>query len=155
MVRTHSVSKIAVTPWRARHMSGTETTLTHAGGVAYRRSADGAYQVLLVRARRPPHEWVLPKGHIEPGETPAQTARRELIEEAGIDAEPELELGHATFVVRGKQVRAVFYLMEYRVTRPSHEDREIRWCTFSEALRLTPFENAQSLLRAAMSTLAR
>lgn len=46
-------------------------------------------QILFLRrgptAPWAPGKWGLPGGHIEPGETPAQGAVRELAEEAGID----------------------------------------------------------------------
>jgi 8-oxo-dGTP pyrophosphatase MutT (NUDIX family) len=41
-------------------------------------------QVLVLR-RSDRDEWVLPKGHVEPGEQPADTARREAREETGLD----------------------------------------------------------------------
>ena len=56
--------------------------LTHAGGVVYRLTGNGA-EVLLVRASKNRHEWVLPKGHIEPGEDSRVTAVREIREETG------------------------------------------------------------------------
>ena len=58
---------------------------THAGGVVA-REAGGERRYLLVRASRDPG-WVLPKGHIERGETPEQAAVREVAEEAGISIE--------------------------------------------------------------------
>ena len=51
-------------------------------------------ELVLVRQYRPAverHTLELPSGHVEPKETPAESARRELAEECGFDA-PRLEL---------------------------------------------------------------
>ena len=51
-------------------------------------------ELVLVRQYRPAverHTLELPSGHVEPTETPAASARRELAEECGLDA-PRLEL---------------------------------------------------------------
>jgi ubiquinone/menaquinone biosynthesis C-methylase UbiE/8-oxo-dGTP pyrophosphatase MutT (NUDIX family) len=53
-----------------------------AGGVVVRVSASGA-EVLLVREGGGP-SYVLPKGHVERGETEEAAARREIAEEAGV-----------------------------------------------------------------------
>lgn len=130
--------------------SRSEEGWTHAGGVVFRDDL-GERRLLLVRGTRPPHEWVLPKGHIEPGETAVAAAIREVREEAGVEAEPVQFLGEAAFTIAGDQVRAAFYLMAFIREVGGAEDRGLTWCTFAEAVTLTPFSNAQELIRAAES----
>ncbi len=58
---------------------------------------DGGLAFLLTRraARLRGHarQWALPGGRAEPGETPGETARRELAEELGLTLGPDTELG--------------------------------------------------------------
>jgi 8-oxo-dGTP pyrophosphatase MutT (NUDIX family) len=51
--------------------------------------------VLMVKRARPPSEgfWSFPAGRKEPGEAPAENARRELREEAGLEVDTLVELG--------------------------------------------------------------
>jgi diadenosine hexaphosphate hydrolase (ATP-forming) len=57
-----------------------QTPVAGAGGVVF----DPGNRVLLLQRRD--GDWVFPKGHVEPGETPLQTALREVQEEAGVTA---------------------------------------------------------------------
>jgi 8-oxo-dGTP diphosphatase len=53
-------------------------------------------RILVVRRARPPSEglWSIPGGRVEPGETLAQAARREVREETGLDVDVQEILGH-------------------------------------------------------------
>jgi 8-oxo-dGTP pyrophosphatase MutT (NUDIX family) len=124
------------------------TTLTHAGAVVAIRRASGP-EFLIVRASRAPFEWVLPKGHIEAGETPEEAARREVREESGVDAEIVHLLGDDSFEVNGKTIHVRFFLMRFLNQGAASERREIKWCSPAEAERLMPFENAREVVRRA------
>jgi 8-oxo-dGTP pyrophosphatase MutT (NUDIX family) len=139
----------------ARTGSVVDLTLTHAGGVVLRTRANSTL-VLLVRAKPEPHDWVLPKGHIEPGEAPDQTAQREVAEEAGVDALPTKYLGTIEFdSPRGGRVRAGYFLMQFRREVRATEEREICWCTVADALKRVRFENTRTLIRDAFNSRAR
>lgn len=127
---------------------------THAGGVVYRGS--GTPEILLVRARPEPHDWVLPKGHIEKGEAPHECARREIREEAGVDADPVTFLADDAFTTPdGKKVHSAFFLLAFVRSVSPDEDREVRWCTFAEALSSMQFEGARQIILAARRELDR
>lgn len=125
---------------------------THAGGVVYR---ENDRRILLVRAKPEPHDWVLPKGHIEKDETPEETAAREIREEAGVAATVLEPLGMISFTKpNGKDAHVACFLMRYDRDVPADEDREIRWSTIDEAIELIPFENTRDVLTAARDAMS-
>jgi 8-oxo-dGTP pyrophosphatase MutT (NUDIX family) len=96
--------------------------------VPTRRAADGS-RVLA-----------LPKGHVDPGETPVEAATREVREETGIVAEPVSELGETRYWYRregrtiGKSV-AFFLFAHVGGDIADHDDEveEVRWIGLAEA----------------------
>jgi 8-oxo-dGTP pyrophosphatase MutT (NUDIX family) len=54
-----------------------------AAAIPYRWN-DGRLEVAVITRRQGGETWIVPKGHVEPGETPRQSARREANEEAGL-----------------------------------------------------------------------
>ena len=120
-----------------------------AGGVVVRLDR-GAPEYLLVNARENPRELVLPKGHIDEGETPETAARREIREEAGVDAVPVAPLGVSRYDTPREHVEVEFFLFRYRAPLTSRElERTPRWYGFEEALRQLTFDEARTILHAA------
>ena len=118
---------------------------SHSGGVVFRRSG-GEIEFLLVQAKNKPEEWVLPKGHIEPGERMPETAVREVHEETGVLARVISELHVSTFTANGL-VKVQFYLMEkVKEGKPQDRGRDHVWLPFDKALGQASHEESRALL---------
>lgn len=116
-----------------------------AGLLLYRSGPDGAVEVLIAHpggpfwSRRDDGAWSIPKGEQPDGEDPWVTARREFVEELGLDP-PEgerLELG----VVRqagGKVVTAFAVRGDLDVTDACSNTFELEWPPRSGKLREFP-----------------
>ena len=118
------------------------------------RSQAGADEMLLVRSRDGRH-WVLPKGHIDPGESAEQAAVREIREEAGVEGEIITSLGVDAYTLPHEDVRALYFLMRFAGTCPAEEDRELRWLAPDEARSTIDFEGSRVLVDAAVRALQR
>jgi ADP-ribose pyrophosphatase YjhB (NUDIX family) len=128
--------------------------VAQAGGLVV-RDEDDRLAVLLVRAKKDPTVWVFPKGHIEPGESAADAAVREVQEESGVVAELVGPIGGPQEFQSGKeQVSVQYFLMRARSESASSEGREKHWFSVDEAMRALSFENARQLVRDAQSALA-
>jgi 8-oxo-dGTP pyrophosphatase MutT (NUDIX family) len=129
-----------------------------AGGVAFRWK-DSEPQIAIV-CMKPNRRWQLPKGIVDPGETPEITALREVREEAGVETArlaliETIEYWYRS-VKNGKPVRfhkfVHFYLLEYRngdVSEHDHEVEEARWVNFDEALEILEFKSERNVVEKA------
>ncbi len=118
-----------------------ELEIVHHPGGAAAVAIDENGRVCLLRHYR--HAaggwlWELPAGRRDPGEAPLTTARRELLEEAGVRAQQWDALG--TLVSSPAVFTEVLYLYlarDVRVAQPcADEDEvfEVHWVPFAEAL---------------------
>jgi 8-oxo-dGTP pyrophosphatase MutT (NUDIX family) len=122
---------------------------THAGGVVFRRHGDKA-EYLLVEATNDPAQWVLPKGHVEEGEQPRETAVREVHEETGSWARVVRHLNDVSYSVNGSVTNVRFFLMQAvgRGLRKD-KDREYLWLPLRQAIAQASHIETRELLRAA------
>jgi 8-oxo-dGTP pyrophosphatase MutT (NUDIX family) len=116
-----------------------------AGAIAI-RTRDGAVEALVVRSKKDPSVWIFPKGHIDPGESAAEAAVRELREEAGVAGEIVSPIGVLSFQSGREFVEVTYYLTRFIRTVPQAEDRDFDWLPLAEARQRLSFETARELL---------
>ena len=129
-----------------------------AGGLALRRFR-GREFVAAVRVKDG-RVLALPKGHIDPGESAADAATRELREEAGIDGRLVEKLGDVKYWYSrdGERVMKVvsFFLFRYRsgsVRDHDHEVDSAEWVPLEDAPRLLTYRGEREMAATALSTL--
>lgn len=143
-----------------------------AGGVVLRQMHDG-WWVAAIQPRRDNDNpgkpaLALPKGIVDPGERPEQTALREVREETGIEAELVIKLGDVRYVYTrtwGDHARVFkivsFYLFRYLngnigeiTSEMQHEVAEARWIALNDAPRLLSYKGERDMVAKARNYVA-
>jgi 8-oxo-dGTP pyrophosphatase MutT (NUDIX family) len=140
-------------------------TETSAGGVVFRPGDDdGRYDVALIRTHE--RRWQLPKGWIEPDETPEAAAIREVREEAGVDAElvgplDRIEYWYnSNYEPEPARVHKFVHFFLLRFVGGSTEDHddevtEARWVEIGEADGMLAFRDERRMVAMARDALER
>jgi 8-oxo-dGTP pyrophosphatase MutT (NUDIX family) len=135
-----------------------------AGAVLVRRMR-GRWWLAAIRPNgKPKGVWALPKGLIDPGETGAVTAVREVAEETGLTGRLDQKLGDVRYVYtrRGERIFKVvsFFLLRWRGGRigelPAGMDLEVaeaRWLPLDEAPRLLAYGGERDMAKRAIAAL--
>ena len=147
-----------------------------AGGVVLYR-LEGTWHIAAIEPQRSADEmaqrksktvWALPKGLLDPGEKPDQTAAREIREEAGVDADLITKLTDIKYVfVRtwGDHARVFkivsFYLFRYRSGTLGDippdmrkEVRDVAWVPLADAPRRLSYSGEKKVVKLAQQWVA-
>jgi len=120
---------------------------THAGGVLLQGKGKDR-EVLMVQATVDANEWVLPKGHIELGEHPRETAVREVHEETGVWAKIVETTQTLNYKVRDETVRVQYFIMQAIQTGMTADQfRKHKWFSLIKAIDQTRDEDLKNLLK--------
>ncbi len=149
-----------------------------AGGVVVRRIR-GRWCLAAIQPRgrapkpsksgQPQPVFALPKGNVDAGERPAETALREVQEETGVRAEVVAKLGDIKYVYQrtwgdGARVFKIvsFYLLRYRQGKLGAIAKEMqvevegaRWLPLEEAPRLLAYGGERAMAKKAMEYITR
>ena len=131
-----------------------------AGGLVVRRMRGRDY-IAAVRVKRGT-VLALPKGHIDPGETAAEAAEREVREETGVQGRLVEKLGDVKYwyVRGGERIFKVvsFFLFSYRSGSVRNYQREevdgAEWIPLEDAPGLLAYRGEKDMARAALSSTA-
>ncbi len=125
-----------------------------AGGVIFRRShKTNEVEILLIQDAK--NRWTIPKGHIEEGESPKETAEREVGEETGLKAMKVLNwLGKINFRYRrGNSLvlmtTEIFLIQGLGDTDDVHPEdwmNGIKWFPANEALDKIEYDDIGKLI---------
>ena len=131
----------------------TSPAVVIAAGAVCWRVVKGKVRVLLVhRAARA--DISLPKGKLDPGETPPQTAVREIEEETGIRIALGVPLGTIEYPLGGGREKVVYFwagevtdaaLADSTFT-PNHEIADREWLTIAKARKVLTYERDREML---------
>ena len=135
-----------------------------AGAIVFRKEKNQIYYLLL---HYQSGHWDFPKGHIEKGEKPEDTVRREVEEETGIK-DIKILPGFKEYIKyffrrnyelkkeEKKKAPWVFKIVEFYLAETktkeiklSFEHKDFKWLSFQDALRQLTFKNAKDILKKA------
>lgn len=134
-------------------MTAVGPSVVLAAGAVCWRIVNGKPQVLLVH-REERADTSLPKGKVDPGETPPQTAVREIHEETGLRVHLGATLGTIEYTMPNGREKIVYYWTA-EVTddslaasdfAPNHEIASVEWLTVKAARAALSYERDQDVL---------
>jgi 8-oxo-dGTP pyrophosphatase MutT (NUDIX family) len=132
-----------------------------AGGVVL-KTIRGRPMVAAIRPQgKPEGVWALPKGNLDPGEKPEETAVREVFEETGVHGRLVEKLGDVKYTYTRRGGERIFKIVSFYLLRAGRgrigdiEERmrievaEARWLPLDEAPRLLAYGGEREMVQKA------
>ncbi|MGN0654825.1 MAG: bis(5'-nucleosyl)-tetraphosphatase [Oscillospiraceae bacterium] len=122
------------------------------GAIVYRKF-HGNTEILLIKHVNSGH-WSFPKGHVEEGETEAETAIREVKEETGLDIMLDTTFRETVqYYPRKDTQKVVVYFLakakSYELIPQEEEIAAIKWVEIGNAGALLTYENDKTIVNKA------
>jgi 8-oxo-dGTP pyrophosphatase MutT (NUDIX family) len=136
-----------------------------AGGVLVKRIKGRPVLAAIRPQGKPAGTWALPKGNIDPGERPEETAVREVLEETGVEGRLLEKLGDVKYTYTRRGGLRVFKIVSFSLLQAGRgrlgeiEERmrievaEARWLPLDEAPRLLAYGGEQQMAAKAVERL--
>jgi len=121
---------------------------THAGCIVFR--PDKRKKRYLIVTSSTGKHWVLPKGHIEKGESMEDAALRELGEEAGLTGEIICPISQQTYIKKNEKVILQYFVVRVIGKIEPKEKRTHRWESEEKAMEMLSFEEAKQAFQEAL-----
>ena len=106
-------------------------------------------KVLLIKQKNG-NFWGFPKGHLEEGETEIEAAKRETLEEIGLEVIiDETKRYETNYIIRNEiDKTSVFYLAKIKsgeITKQEEEIEDIQWFDFNKAMEVITYDNLKEI----------
>jgi 8-oxo-dGTP pyrophosphatase MutT (NUDIX family) len=118
------------------------------GAIVYRRHS-GNIELLLIKHVNSGH-WSFPKGHVEPDESETDTARREILEETGVEVIIDSSFRETVtyFPKKDTKKNVIYFLAKaknHNFVKQDTEVEDIKWVDMGEVHNILTYENDKTI----------